>query len=337
MTKKKKKPIPRGKRPLDKNLFDLAGHIDRPEGLPTPREVATDAMLLNNSQSTNSEASTADILGAISGSASGILGTEQAAAELGALKGTTSYENTLKSMQNTTFNAGSAQDLMSQFNNATTVNELNVADLKQNTYGDDLKSAGKGILSGAAAGAALGSVIPGVGTVLGGVLGGMYGIIRSGTAANKRDEEAREKQKQLAEQRSLALKQQAANLQVAATNLQADQASNIMNNYAAYGGQFNSFKDGGIYIKPSHRGRLTDLKKRTGKTEAELYNDGNPAHKKMVTFARNARKWKHAEGGPIFNEFSNDNNSNYIEGNVYDVSEKEIKKLKSLGYEFEYV
>lgn len=56
-------------------------------------------------------------------------------------------------------------------------------------------------------------------------------------------------------------------------------------------------KDGGkIYIKPSHRGRLTELKERTGKTEAELYNDGNPAHKRMVVFARNSRKW-HGDGG----------------------------------------
>ena len=54
---------------------------------------------------------------------------------------------------------------------------------------------------------------------------------------------------------------------------------------------------GGIHIKPSHRGRLTELKARTGKSEAELYNDGNPAHKKMVVFARNSRKWKHADGG----------------------------------------
>lgn len=52
-----------------------------------------------------------------------------------------------------------------------------------------------------------------------------------------------------------------------------------------------------IHIKPSHRGRLTELKARTGKSEAELYNDGNPAHKKMVVFARNARKWNRADGG----------------------------------------
>lgn len=64
----------------------------------------------------------------------------------------------------------------------------------------------------------------------------------------------------------------------------------------------NQFKEGGgIHIKPSHRGRLTELKARTGKSEAELYNDGNPAHKKMVVFARNARKW-HAEGGNLFDE-----------------------------------
>lgn len=57
-------------------------------------------------------------------------------------------------------------------------------------------------------------------------------------------------------------------------------------------------KGGGIHIK--HPGRLTALKKRTGKTETELYNDGNPAHKKMVVFARNARKWKHDLGGNLF-------------------------------------
>lgn len=49
----------------------------------------------------------------------------------------------------------------------------------------------------------------------------------------------------------------------------------------------------GIYIKPENRGKLTRLKKRTGKSEAELWKEGNPAIRKMITFARNARKWKH--------------------------------------------
>lgn len=66
------------------------------------------------------------------------------------------------------------------------------------------------------------------------------------------------------------------------------------------------FGDGGnIHIKPSHRGRLTELKARTGKTEEELYNDGNPAHRKMVVFARNARRWKHGMGG-LLNLYAED-------------------------------
>lgn len=49
----------------------------------------------------------------------------------------------------------------------------------------------------------------------------------------------------------------------------------------------------GIHIKPENRGKLTRLKKRTGKSEAELWKEGNPAVRKMITFARNSRKWKH--------------------------------------------
>lgn len=65
--------------------------------------------------------------------------------------------------------------------------------------------------------------------------------------------------------------------------------------YDVYGHYLRRFKDGKspIYIKPANRGKLTRLKSRTGKSESELYNDGNPAHKKMVVFARNARKWHH--------------------------------------------
>ena len=56
---------------------------------------------------------------------------------------------------------------------------------------------------------------------------------------------------------------------------------------------YKNGKDSGIHIKPSHRGRLTALKKRTGKSEAELYRTGGPDVRKMITFARNARKWHH--------------------------------------------
>lgn len=68
-------------------------------------------------------------------------------------------------------------------------------------------------------------------------------------------------------------------------------------------GEYNpipAFRDGGlikaksgIHIKPENEGKLTNLKKRTGKTEAELWKDGDASVRKMITFARNARKWKH--------------------------------------------
>lgn len=76
--------------------------------------------------------------------------------------------------------------------------------------------------------------------------------------------------------------------------------------FALGGAMEKDYRSGGsIHIKPSHRGRLTELKARTGKSEAELYNDGNPAHKRMIVFARNARKWKHDEGGPIETDYAN--------------------------------
>lgn len=61
----------------------------------------------------------------------------------------------------------------------------------------------------------------------------------------------------------------------------------------------NEYKKGGsIHIK--HPGRLTALKKRTGKTEAELWATGNKDYRRMITFARNSRKWKHQDGGNLF-------------------------------------
>lgn len=56
---------------------------------------------------------------------------------------------------------------------------------------------------------------------------------------------------------------------------------------------FKNGKNPGIYIKPSHRGRFTALKKRTGHSTAWFKAHGTPAQKKMAVFAQNARKWKH--------------------------------------------
>ena len=61
----------------------------------------------------------------------------------------------------------------------------------------------------------------------------------------------------------------------------------------------NTFKDGGIFIKPENRGEFTALKERTGKSSTWYKEHGTPAQKKMATFALNSRKWKHDDGGPL--------------------------------------
>lgn len=81
-----------------------------------------------------------------------------------------------------------------------------------------------------------------------------------------------------------------------AKNKQAENKNTASNPFAGVANNF--FSDGGsIHIK--HPGRLTRLKERTGKTEAELWAEGKPEVRKMITFARNARAWSKANGGKI--------------------------------------
>lgn len=60
----------------------------------------------------------------------------------------------------------------------------------------------------------------------------------------------------------------------------------------------NALSSGGkIHIKPENRGKFTALKERTGHSASWFKAHGTPAQKKMATFAINARKWKHDDGG----------------------------------------
>ena len=54
-----------------------------------------------------------------------------------------------------------------------------------------------------------------------------------------------------------------------------------------------------ILDKPENKGKFTALKKRTGKSASWFKEHGTPAQRKMATFALNARKWKHDDGGFI--------------------------------------
>ncbi|MBE3085427.1 MAG: hypothetical protein IMZ64_04345 [Bacteroidetes bacterium] len=54
-----------------------------------------------------------------------------------------------------------------------------------------------------------------------------------------------------------------------------------------------------IHIKAKNKGKFNALKKRTGKSTAELKHSKNPLTRKRATFAANSKKWHHEEGGYI--------------------------------------
>lgn len=98
------------------------------------------------------------------------------------------------------------------------------------------------------------------------------------------------------------------------SNLNASQKAQVIKWAIANGvSDINTIRDtyniyaGGGKIEIKHPGRLTALKERTGKTEAELWATGNTATRKMITFARNARKWHKGADGLYLDTEANTN------------------------------
>ncbi len=79
--------------------------------------------------------------------------------------------------------------------------------------------------------------------------------------------------------------------------LKADKVKNYAKKLGLVPDEDSNYANGGIHIKPSHRGRFTAYKERTGKTTEEALHSSNPHVRQMANFARNAKKWHHAMGG----------------------------------------
>lgn len=89
----------------------------------------------------------------------------------------------------------------------------------------------------------------------------------------------------------------------------------------SFGPKLNTFAEGGkIHIKKANRGKFTKYcgGKVTSACIAKGKRSSDPAVRKRATFAANARKWKHAEGGPL-NPYSAESLVNAI----YDSSVRE--------------
>jgi hypothetical protein len=74
----------------------------------------------------------------------------------------------------------------------------------------------------------------------------------------------------------------------------------IMQPQEEFNPSLEQYASGGkIYIKPENRGKFTALKERTGHSATWFKEHGTPEQKKMATFALNAKKWKHGDGGHL--------------------------------------
>ena len=70
----------------------------------------------------------------------------------------------------------------------------------------------------------------------------------------------------------------------------------------SFSSELNTFAEGGkIHIKPENRGKFTEYcgGKVTSECIAKGKRSSDPAVRKRATFAANARKFKHADGGPL--------------------------------------
>lgn len=89
-------------------------------------------------------------------------------------------------------------------------------------------------------------------------------------------------------------------------------------------------KSGGIHIKEKNKGKFTASAKRAGKSVQEhatdVLNDPNATRlqKRRAQFAKNAKKWKHEEGGVLYAQTGASIGSNYVKVQQQTTPEKLI-------------
>ena len=239
--------------------------------------------------------SLASNIGSIAGAATSIIG---AGVQNAQIADTTALENQQEEFADTTFDAGSTDSLLNQWNSinwmsddwtAKDVRGLSGGEMAGNTIG--------AAASGAAAGAQVGGAW---GAVIGGVVGlgsGLAGIF----AGNKK---ARNKAKELNTNAKLANRDATKNFNLAVENQAADASrAALMTNYAAEGGP--------IHIKEKNRGKFTASAKRAGMGVQEFARhvlankeDYSPLMRKRANFAKNASSWKRDDGGDLIWDIS---------------------------------
>lgn len=231
-------------------------------------------------------------LGAVGGGISGILGAGVANAQIA---DTSDIQSNIDALGKFSYQ-GDNNSLLDQWSSRANIDKVNSSSLTAST-GSQIKSTLGGIASGAAAGASVGGPI-------GAIVGGAAGLISGVTGSIIGNRKAKEEAARLNKEAALADARNMANFGLAVRNNAQQEALMAAANFAAEGGK--------IYIKPSKRGTFTKAAKSRGLGVQEFASkvlanpdDYSEAMRKKAQFAKNASKWKHADGGPLFNEFSN--------------------------------
>lgn len=273
------------------NLADL-----RLEDIPETPSILNSNVWLNN-------------IGSIAGGISGVIGTSLQNSRIG---DTSDVEDQINSAANYKVGAYSNESLLDEWGNYDPLDYVTYSDIRGGNVAqrglNTLSSIGSGAMGGASIGGPVGAIIGGVAGLGSSIAGWLTGNAK-----------ARRKVKELNDKIDAANRHVQSSFVNSARSIDEINDMSILSNYSAYGGPINmrSFspmspfgnrysKGGAIRIKPSKRGTFTAAAKKHGKSvqafaSQVLANKENysPAMVKKANFARNAAKWKHADGGNL--------------------------------------
>lgn len=273
------------------NLADL-----RLEDIPETPSILNSNDWLNN-------------IGSIAGGISGVIGTSLQNSRIG---DTSDVEDRINSATNYKVGAYSNESLLDEWGNYNPLDYVTYSDIRGGNVAqrglNTLSSIGSGAMGGASIGGPIGAIVGGVAGLGSSIAGWLTGNAK-----------ARRKVKELNNKIDAANRHVQSSFVNSARSIDEINDMNILSNYSAYGGPINmrSFspmspfgnrysKGGAIRIKPSKRGTFTAAAKKHGKSvqafaSQVLANKENysPAMVKKANFARNAAKWKHADGGNL--------------------------------------
>lgn len=246
--------------------------------------------------------------GTIGGIGSGIPGVIGAGVQNARIADTSGLEDQISEAQTYQVSANNNDALMNEWGAFSPMENVSWRDIRGSNGGQQALNTIGGVASGAATGASIGGPIGAIVGGAAGLIGGLAGIFGGNAKAKRKAKELNRKIDIANEKNLVALEDRAGNI---------DTQNDLMTmaNFSAYGGPINIFgneghefaKGGGIHIKKANRGKFTEYcgGKVTSECIAKGKRSSDPAVRKRATFAANARKWKHSNGGYLYDEGGN--------------------------------